>query len=89
MQRRIWRFTGRVQGVGFRATTRELARDFAVGGTVENLPSGGVRVVVEGAEVELAGFLAAIRRCWGGGIHSVDEQPGAATGEFADFDICY
>jgi len=35
-------FTGRVQGVGFRATVRHLSRGYDVTGTVRNLPDGRV-----------------------------------------------
>ena len=35
-------YAGRVQGVGFRATAREIAADFAVTGWVRNQPDGTV-----------------------------------------------
>jgi acylphosphatase len=37
-----FRVTGRVQGVFFRAWTREVARELGLGGTVRNLPDGSV-----------------------------------------------
>ena len=42
-------YSGWVQGVGFRFTTRRAAAGFAVAGCVRNLPSGDVEVVAEGA----------------------------------------
>lgn len=48
---------GRVQGVGFRYSTKELARGFEVCGTVRNLPDGTVEIVVAGARAEVEGFL--------------------------------
>ncbi|MEM6393546.1 MAG: acylphosphatase [Planctomycetota bacterium] len=49
MPRETIHFTGRVQGVGFRYTTQRLAqRDPRLAGTVENLPDGRVRLVIEG-----------------------------------------
>ncbi len=40
--------TGRVQGVFFRAWTRDRARELGLAGWVRNRPDGGVEVHVEG-----------------------------------------
>jgi acylphosphatase len=42
--------TGRVQGVWFRASTREQAERLGLGGHALNLPDGRVEVVACGAE---------------------------------------
>ena len=42
--------TGTVQGVFFRATTRDRAREIGVDGWVKNLDDGRVEAVFEGAE---------------------------------------
>lgn len=55
------RFDGHVQGVGFRFTTVEVARDFAVQGFVQNTVDGSVKLVAEGEESELMRFLDALR----------------------------
>lgn len=55
------RFDGHVQGVGFRFTTVEIARDFAVQGYVQNMVDGSVKLVAEGDENELMRFLDALR----------------------------
>ena len=49
-QRRQILFFGRVQGVGFRATTRDIARRYSIAGYVRNLPDGSVEVVAAGAD---------------------------------------
>ncbi len=50
-------FEGRVQGVGFRYTTKDLARGYDVLGTVRNMPDGSVELVVAGEIGEVAEFL--------------------------------
>jgi acylphosphatase len=57
-QRLEVRITGLVQGVWFRASTREQARRRGLNGWVRNLPDGGVEAVFEGEETELEGMLA-------------------------------
>jgi acylphosphatase len=81
------RFTGTVQGVGFRYTTRGLAADHDVSGWVRNEPDGSVRCVVEGASEELDRFLAAVRDAMSGCIVEVSVQKEAATGGFTNFTI--
>ncbi|MBA3314698.1 MAG: acylphosphatase [Planctomycetota bacterium] len=53
-------YRGRVQGVGFRATTQAVASRFEVTGYVRNLRDGSVELVAEGSEAEAQGFLHAI-----------------------------
>jgi acylphosphatase len=53
-------YSGRVQGVGFRATVRHLARGYDVTGTVRNLPDGRVEMIAEGAKAEVEAFLEGI-----------------------------
>jgi acylphosphatase len=62
MKRILVRYEGRVQGVGFRASTRQISKKFAVKGWVKNLPDGSVSMVAEAEEMELERFLEAIRR---------------------------
>jgi acylphosphatase len=60
MQRVTVHYSGRVQGVGFRATVRNLARGYDVTGTVRNLPDGRVELIAEGEKAEVAAFLEGI-----------------------------
>ncbi len=73
-------FRGRVQGVGFRHTTAQLAAAFPVSGTVENLPDGTVRVVAEGAKDGCEAFREAVRMRMDRFIRSEDLAWGEATG---------
>ena len=71
LERRRVLFTGRVQGVGFRATCRWLARGFDVVGYVRNLPDGRVELVAEGDPGEIDNFLHAIRQEASGFIRDI------------------
>lgn len=55
-------FSGRVQGVGFRATSCDVAEGFAVTGFVRNVPDGTVLLEVQGhPETAVGPFLEALR----------------------------
>ena len=74
LERRRVTYSGRVQGVGFRATCRWLAGGFELVGYVRNLPDGRVEVLVEGEPAEIDQFTDAIQRELGGFIRAADLQ---------------
>jgi acylphosphatase len=86
-ERREIHFSGHVQGVGFRYTTRSIAREFDVTGFVRNLSDGRVQLVVEGRRGELDLFLEALQDRMGHYIRgqTMDSRPG--LGDFVDFTI--
>jgi acylphosphatase len=86
-ERRDLLYSGRVQGVGFRYTTSEIAERFQVSGYVQNLPDGCVRLVAEGEAGELQRFLDAVGEELERYIANVQNRSSQATGEFADFQI--
>lgn len=45
-------FSGRVQGVGFRYSTKQIASGFDVTGWVKNLPDGRVELFAQAADAE-------------------------------------
>ena len=49
--------TGRVQGVFYRANTRDAARNRGVDGWVRNLDDGRVEAVFEGAETDVEAMV--------------------------------
>ena len=80
--------TGRVQGVGFRATTHQAALQLALAGWVRNLQDGRVEVVAEGEQESLEAFVAFLHR----GprlarVVNVSVQWGAARGESQPFAV--
>jgi acylphosphatase len=80
--------SGRVQGVFFRAATRQQAVALGITGWVRNLPDGQVEIVAEGAAEAVGRFLdwcrvgpprARVEHC------AVAEEP--CRGEFDDFEV--
>lgn len=89
LQRRTVHYSGHVQGVGFRFTTRGIAAGFDVQGFVKNLSDGRVQLVAEGSRGELDRFLAEVDRELGGYIQSRQADETDATGEFTGFEVRY
>ena len=61
-ERRAYRITGTVQGVGFRWWTRNTASDLDLRGTVRNARDGSVEIEVEGPGDTLDRFEASLRQ---------------------------
>jgi acylphosphatase len=81
-------YSGRVQGVGFRYTAKNVATGFEVTGIVRNLPDGTVELVAEGLKDELEGFQQAIRESGLGGlIERENASWQEARNEFRGFEI--
>ena len=91
MLKRIHIFvSGVVQGVFFRANTRDKANSLAINGWVRNLPDGRVEAVVEGEEEKLKEL---INWCYHGvpyaRIENVEAEWEEYKGEFEGFSIKY
>ena len=52
---------GKVQGVWFRAWTREMARETGVTGWVRNMPGHTVETLAQGSEEQLDRFMARLK----------------------------
>lgn len=87
VERREILFSGMVQGVGFRYTTRRIAQPFAVTGFVQNLADGRVQVVAEGLAEEIDRFLAAIDSELGHYVTHVDRRSLPPSGQSDRFEI--
>lgn len=80
--------SGRVQGVCFRAFTRDEAQDMGLVGWVRNLPDGRVEVLAEGPQPALERLVAWCRLGPPAArVTGVEVQWGDATGEFRDFRV--
>ncbi len=87
IERREVLYSGDVQGVGFRYTTRSLAGRFDVSGFVRNMPDGRVELVVEGRLSEIQRFVDAVQKAMRAYIRRVEKDRRRATGEFEGFEI--
>ncbi len=82
--------SGRVQGVFYRAYTKDQAEKLGVKGWVRNLPDGRVEAVFEGPDDVVDEM---VKWCWKGSPMSkvedveVIEEP--YKGEFSSFEIRY
>lgn len=82
--------SGFVQGVFYRAATRDTAMRLGLKGWVRNLPDGNVEAVFEGPVEKLKQAVA-----WchqgppGARVTKIDEKWDEYTGEFDGFDVRY
>ena len=88
MERILVHYSGRVQGVGFRATVRHFACGYEVTGSVRNLADGRVELIAEGTRAELKAFLQGIAESeLSGFIAKQHETWQAAAGDLRGFVI--
>lgn len=80
-------FSGSVQGVGFRYTSKQVSRSFDIHGTVRNLKNGTVELICEGERATVDEFTQAISNSTHGYVTDVDVAELPATGEFDGFEI--
>ncbi|HYD50521.1 MAG TPA: acylphosphatase [Terriglobales bacterium] len=82
------RIRGRVQGVGFRYSTYEVARRLGLHGWVRNLPDGDVEVAAAG---DAAAVEELVRWCQrgpaGARVQSVEPLPADGSAGTAEFRI--
>jgi acylphosphatase len=80
-------FTGRVQGVGFRYQTLQVAKEFEVAGFVRNLPDGRVELQAEGAKSEIEAFVTAVGERMTGFIRKTERSGATRAPQFTGFNI--
>ena len=81
---------GRVQGVFYRAFTRNLASKLGLNGWARNLYDGRVEALFEGSREQIE---QAIKECWkgpaGSSVRNIDVRWEESSAEFKGFDIRY
>jgi acylphosphatase len=80
-------FTGHVQGVGFRYSVLQVAKEFEVAGFVCNLADGRVQLEAEGSTREVGDFVAAVEEKMHGYIRKVERSARKRSGQFSGFVI--
>ena len=80
-------FSGRVQGVGFRYTTMQVAKEFEVAGQVRNLTDGRVQLEVEGRADEVEHFIEALSDRMHGYIRKTERRAQRRPAQFRGFEI--
>ena len=88
-QQKVVRFSGTVQGVGFRYVTHRIAQRYDVTGYVKNLSDGRVECVVEGTQLEINAFLKDVENKMQQYIRETTQQSAPFSGKFCGFDIGY
>ena len=80
-------FSGRVQGVGFRYTALQVAKEFDVTGFVSNLPDGRVHLEVEGEAGVVDAYIAAVEERMHGHVRKVERKGAVRSSRFSRFSI--
>ena len=80
-------FSGHVQGVGFRYSVMQVAREFEVAGHVSNLLDGRVQLEAEGRAEEVAAFVAAVEERMHGYVRKVERSSALRPAQYSGFTI--
>ena len=81
---------GHVQGVFFRAETRDYAQRLEIVGTVKNLPDGTVEIYAQGTQQQLDTLLEMLQSDSGPGtISSLEKECYKPLRNFPDFRVIY
>ena len=82
--------TGMVQGVFFRATTRDFAKKLALNGIVRNLRDGTVEIIAEGSEEVLNRLIEYAKRGPPSAkVYNIDVKWLEPEGKFRGFKVTY
>lgn len=82
-------FSGTVQGVGFRFTSRALAQKHKVCGWVKNLSDGRVEIIAESDKEKLDSFLSDLKEEFKHNIADTEKQENETTGKYQSFHVAF
>lgn len=80
-------FSGHVQGVGFRYSVLQVAKEFEVTGYVSNLADGRVQLEAEGTADDVAAFVTAVEEKMHGYIRKLERSSRKRPAQFSGFTI--
>lgn len=81
-------FSGRVQGVGFRATVKNAAKRHSVTGFAKNLSDGSVELLAQGSRLHIEQLMSEIREdLFPGYITKVELKELPISFAYEDFEI--
>ena len=83
------RVSGMVQGVFYRAFTRDKALGLGINGWVRNIPGGGVEAVLEGERQKIGELLAMMKKGPASSMVSGIELSEIKCKGYEDFKIIY
>ncbi|RQW81421.1 MAG: acylphosphatase [Methanothrix sp.] len=83
------RVSGKVQGVNYRAFTRDKAKELGIKGWVRNIPGGGVEAVLEGERKTVGKLLRLMKSGPAGSMVLGMEFSELESKDYEDFQIEY
>ena len=87
IEHEVIHFSGRVQGVGFRYSVLQVAKEDDVSGFVRNLVDGRVRLEVEGQGTDIDDLVAAIEDRMNGYVRQTERTRQTRAAQFSGFSI--
>ena len=82
-------FSGRVQGVGFRYTARQIAARYGLTGFVRNLSDGTVEMFAQGRANDLAHCLRDIGESFAGYVRNTKIEDASPNTGYDEFSIAF
>ena len=82
-------FKGRVQGVGFRFTTRRIVQRYDLTGYVKNLPDGSVEALLQGTDADIQTCMVDIQDAFDGYIREIKTNDQPVNPQYHDFRIAF